>query len=368
MTDVETSPFLLLLRSRWWLLLVGVVPTLLVSLVRVAGAPVVYESTSTFVVRPVQADAERVMRAMDTLLRGVEINTTYASIVGSRLVSDRALERLDLSDEDRDGLSANGKVITGTSILEIRVSARTPEVAHDFAEEVAAETLSYINELENGFGLVPLDAPTRPRSTAGPGKGVTLVLSLVLGTVLGLGLVFASGQLFPLGGRRRFDIIDPVTGASTKEYFLQRLREEVARIDRSGGALTVALLVPATVRSVGRFLPDLLGGPDLQRVVAVVRGELHDADVLAYLGRGRFAILALDRIAPELGAQLRAADPSCAVQVSETTYVGGTDGEGGTTDDLATFLQRLEDGLSRTAESDPTWRDEPRQPMWSGPR
>jgi capsular polysaccharide biosynthesis protein len=361
---MDTSPFLLLLRSRWWLLLLGVIPAVLVSMMRVSGAPPTYESKSTFVVRPVQADEERVMRAMDTLLRGVEINTTYANVVGSRHVEDRALERLDLSDEDQKGLSASGKVITGTSILEIRVSARDPEVAHDYAEAVAEETLTYINELENGFGLVPLDAPTQPGSAAGPGKGFALLLSLVLGTGLGLGLVFASGQLVPLGGRRRFDIVDPVTGASTKEYFFTRLREEVARIDRNGGALTVALVVPVTMRGLGRLGPRLLAGPSLQRVVEVVRGQLHEADVLAYLGRGRFAVLALDRIAPALGAQLRAADPTCPIQVSETTYVGGNDGA---IDDLSVFLRRLEDGLAWSGDADTAGSDEPRQPtVWSG--
>jgi GGDEF domain-containing protein/capsular polysaccharide biosynthesis protein len=361
---LNASPLLLLLRRRWWLLLVGLVPTLLVTVIGVSGQPPVYESTSTFVVRPIDADAERVMRAMDTLLRGVEINETYANVVGSRLIKERALERLELSEEQREGLDAGGRAITGTSILELDVTARDPEVALSFAEAVAAETVAYIDELENGFGLMPLDAPTLPGSDSGSQTLFMIVMSGLLGTVLGLGLVYASGQLVPLGDGHSFDIVDPETGAYTESFFLQRLREEVARIDHSGGALTTALLAPVVSTRFEHLLRGRGRGAILTQMAEVLRMELREGDVLAHLGAGRFAVLAMDRIDPELAVRLRSAHPKVTFRVSETTYVG-REGEEGTIDDLSSVLQRLRDGITGPSHAGAD-SSEARPSAWSG--
>jgi capsular polysaccharide biosynthesis protein len=345
-----TVPLLELLRRRWWLLLVGLVPTVLVALANVSGQPTVYESTSTFVVRPVQADPEQIMRAMDTLLRGVEINTTYANVVSSRLVRARALDGLELTADERAGLAATGQVVTGTSILEIRVTAAAPEVARDYAAAVAAETLTYINELENGFGLVPLDAPSMPGSPSGPGALLAVTVSVLLGTALGVGLVFASGQVLPLGGRRRFNIVDTATGAYTRAFFEQRLREEVARIDRAGGVLKVALLVRTRSGRLRRLFPRLQTSSGLSRTAALLQSQLREADVLAHLGGGRFAVLALDRIAPELGSQLSSVHPKLDFLMSETAYMGDLDRERGGFEDPVLLLERLEKGLMHAAD------------------
>jgi GGDEF domain-containing protein len=360
---LNASPLLLLLRRRWWLLLVGLVPTLLVTVIGVSGQPPVYESTSTFVVRPIDADAERVMRAMDTLLRGVEINETYANVVGSRLIKERALEELELSAAQREGLSASGRAVAGTSILEIDVTAAEPEVALLFAEAVASETRAYIDELENGFGLVPLDAPTRPGLDSGSQTLFLIAMSGLLGGVLGLGLVYASGQLVPLGENRGFDIIDPETGACTEAFFLQRLREEIARIDRSGGALTAAFLAPVGSARFDSLLKGRGRTAMLTQLAEVLRMELQEGDVVAHLGAGRFAVLAVDRIDPELAVRLRSAHPKFTLRVSEATYLGQNEGEGDT-DDLPSLLQRLREGIGGPSEYRTESREAQRTSAW----
>jgi GGDEF domain-containing protein len=96
----------------------------------------------------------------------------------------------------------------------------------------------------------------------------------------------------------------------------------------------------------------------------VLRSELRQGDVLAHLGAGRFAVLAMDRIDPELVVRLRSAHPKFTFRVSETTYVGPT--EEGAVDDLPSLLQRLRDGLTGPSEPGAEDREGVRTSVWSG--
>ena len=326
-SNLSLTTALRLLRNRWWLLLLGLLPTVLLAYDRVTALPPTYQSVSSFVVRPVQGNAEQLVRAMDTLLRGVEINTTYANVVGSRVVTDRALERLDLADGRKpSGLDASGEVVTGTNIVEIHTTAQDPQLAHDFGEAVAAETVAFIDGLQNAFGLVELDPPTLPSSPVGPRVRLTVLLSAFLGGLLGLALVLVSGIVFPLGGTRRLDIVDPLTGAGTRDYLLLRARQELARVHRHGGMVSVALVdAVARQRGPSALLAWLVADRQLTRTATMLRRQLDETDVVAYVGRGRFAILAPERAGSAWLTTLRLPGSTSERPVPYRTFVGRPD-------------------------------------------
>ncbi|MFA9432474.1 hypothetical protein [Egicoccus sp. AB-alg2] len=326
-SNLSVQYTLRLLRNRWWLLLVGLVPTVLMAYNQVRALPETYESVSSFVVRPVEGNAEQLVRAMDTLLRGVEINTTYANVVGSRVVTDRALERLDLGNGKPKGLDATGQVVTGTNIVEIRTTAQDPELAQAFGEAVAAETVAYIDDLQNAFGLVELDPPTLPTAPVGPRVRLTVMLSAFLGGLLGLGLLLVSGIAFPLVGARRMDIVDPLTGAHTGDYLLIRLRQELARIHRHGGLVSVAVVdaVPRRRRGPGAWLAWLVADKQLARTAAMLRRQLEETDVVAHVGGGRFVVLAPERAGSAWLASLRLPGAAGERPIPCRTIVGRPD-------------------------------------------
>lgn len=345
LSSVEPEPprgaqLLRLLRSRWWLVVLVLLPTVGLAFLRVSAEAPVYESTSTFVVRPSQEDAEGMVRAMDTLLRGVEINTTYANVVGSQLIEDRALARLDLSDDQREGLDARGNIVTGTSIVEIRATAQDPEVAQRYGEAIAEETLQYIGSLGNAFELAPLDPPTLPRSPTGPRVTLTVALSAILGGLLGLGLVMASGSAFPLGTVRPFDIVDRTTGARTGDYLLARFREELSRVGRAEGVFTLAIVEPVRRHDGLRgWVSSLFADTELTRTVEMLRRPLRDEDVVAYLGGRRFGLLATARTDGELLIELRNSGLGDLLEVTAVTY-GSEDADlRGSVPDVESLLQ-----------------------------
>jgi capsular polysaccharide biosynthesis protein/GGDEF domain-containing protein len=334
------------LTERWWMVVLVVLPMVVLTSLQLSDEPLVYESSATYVVRPVGiAEAER-LRALDTLSRGVEINSTFANVVGSDRIVDGAFDRLDLSAEERSATSARGTAVTGTYLLEIQSRAPSPELARDVAAAVGEEAVDYISGLENAFGLTALDAPVVPRSPSGSNTTVRLGLATIFGVGLGLGLVYVSGVLVPARERRRFDIVEPSTGAFTTSFLLMRLSEEMSRLRHLGGAVAVATFEVPLRGRLASLLPGLAWPGQLRETAESLRSLLREEDVLAYVGERRFAVLRPDAVDPDWAHQLLDDDD---VKVSTRTFIAARAGEP-TLLDARAFQREIEAELQRNAD------------------
>jgi capsular polysaccharide biosynthesis protein/GGDEF domain-containing protein len=194
---------------RWWWLIIAVTAlTLVATAYFLAGQPEVYESSATFVVKPRDTDAEELVRAIDTLSRRVEINSTYADISESKLIRRRAVEALSLGEGERSGLRVSSRVVTGTNILEITGYASNPDLAQAFTGAVAVATLSYIGDLGDIFTLQSLDPPSSSGKPTSPNTRNTMVLGGVLGLGLGYGLALGADRVWSRR-RKRDPVVAP---------------------------------------------------------------------------------------------------------------------------------------------------------------
>jgi capsular polysaccharide biosynthesis protein len=184
---VELRRYLEVSLRWWWVVALAFVATTAVTVASVAAQSATYESSATFVVRPRPVDPSLDARAFDALIRGVTINTTYASIARSQLIRDRADEQLDPGAR-RDDMSVSAKVLTDTNIVSISVKGPDPDNVVDLATAVSVETIEYVNGLSDVYVLEPLDEPTRPGSPVATNKVLTILVGLVLGVVLGVGM------------------------------------------------------------------------------------------------------------------------------------------------------------------------------------
>jgi capsular polysaccharide biosynthesis protein len=184
---VELRRYLEVSLRWWWVVALAFVATTAVTVASVAAQSATYESSATFVVRPRPVDPSLDARAFDALIRGVTINTTYASIARSQLIRDRAEEQLDPGAR-RDDMSVSAKVLTDTNIVSVSVKGPDPDNVVDMVTAVSVETIEYVNGLSDVYVLEPLDEPTRPGSPVATNKMLTILVGLVLGVVLGVGM------------------------------------------------------------------------------------------------------------------------------------------------------------------------------------
>lgn len=184
---MELRRYLEVSRRWWWAVALAFLVTTAVTVSSVAFQGSTYESSATFVVRPRPIDGSQDARAFDALIRGVTINTTYATIARSRLIRDRAEAQLDPAARE-DDMSVGAKVLTDTNVMSL--SVRGPDADHvlALANAIGAETVEYVNGLSEVYVLQPLDEPTRPGSPVPNNKMLTISIGIVLGLALGVGL------------------------------------------------------------------------------------------------------------------------------------------------------------------------------------
>ncbi|MGH9262174.1 MAG: hypothetical protein ACRD08_20130, partial [Acidimicrobiales bacterium] len=184
---MELRRYLEVSRRWWWAVALAFLVTTAVTVSSVAFQRSTYESSATFVVRPRPIEGSQDARAFDALIRGVTINTTYATIARSQLIRDRAEDQLDPAARE-DDMSVSAKVLTDTNILSLSVRGPDSDHVHALANAIGAETIEYVNGLSEVYVLQPLDEPMRPGSPVATNKMLTISIGIVLGLALGVGL------------------------------------------------------------------------------------------------------------------------------------------------------------------------------------
>jgi capsular polysaccharide biosynthesis protein len=184
---VELRRYLEVTRRWWWLVTLALIATAAVTVSSVAAQAPTYQSSATFLVRPRSDDASEDARAFDALIRGVTINTTYASIARSDLIRDRAEERMD-PEARADDMSVSAKVLTDTNIVSLNVKGPDPDHVLDLAKAISAEAVEFVNGLSDVYVLQPLDEPTRAEAPIGTNRSLTISIGVVLGLALGVGM------------------------------------------------------------------------------------------------------------------------------------------------------------------------------------
>ena len=304
---MEMRRYLSILKRWWWLALPAFLVTTGLTLLIVLSQPPVYESRATFVVAPRSLNPDDAVNAFDTLIRGAQITSTYATIARSDLILARAEDRL-AGSTPTSAITVGAEVQTGTNVLEISVQGPDPDSAHDFAVAVAAETVDYVNDMSNAYALEPLDSPQVPRLPVGPQKELTIVLGVLFGLVLGGALALFAEYLNP---SERVE--DRAKGNRTsgrplhdERSFRSRVRREVSRSKRTGHPFSVGVLKLATRNGANGKAAGMPLVDDPEPIADAFRPTLRRDDALAWLGEGTFAVLLPDTPAAEAGMLLSA--------------------------------------------------------------
>ncbi len=293
---MELRIYFKILLRWWWLLVLGFAVVFATTLILTLRQPFVYETMATFVIRPrseiIVDDA--FVRTLDLVSRRVEINTTFGEVATSKLIRGQASERLNLSSQDRTGLSVSARVIGGTNILEITAQGRNPQIVRDYANIVGDETVAYVRSLYDVFELEPLDEATIPRDPVKPNIFLNLTLGGIFGLVLGSGLMFLMEYLqLPHPEKDTFNIIDRESGAYNKSYFLHRLWQEMNRARRNQYPLSLGMIkIVLTSFHEDRPHEDLV---EALRLVKILAGQrLREEDIITRFDGDMFAVLLPD--------------------------------------------------------------------------
>lgn len=294
---MELKTYLRILLKKWWMVLSTFLITFTSTVVFTFTQVPTYMSSATFVVKPNTAfvDVKSFVSGLDILSRRTEIAATYAEVASSHAIKQEAIKELNLSRDQRRGLSVASLLVAGTNVIEITVEGNDPIVVRDFAGMVGAKTLVYVRELYEPYDLRPLDEAVVPSSPIKPNKTLNLGLGAALGLALGAGLALLSEYLqAPLESAAKFGIFDVETGVYNKRYFRQRLGEEMSRAKRNRYLLSLALMNVDKLGAMDSSFSPQARGEVLRKVAMFLKRHLREEDIVARLDQTVFAFLLPD--------------------------------------------------------------------------
>jgi diguanylate cyclase (GGDEF)-like protein len=294
---MELKIYLRVLLRKWWIVLPAFLITFTATTVFTFTQAPTYRATATFLVAPAGSfeDIKSFANGLDILGRRTEIASTYAEVAASRLIRRDAADELNLSQDQRKGLSVDSRLLAGTNVIEIAVEGSNPVVVRDFANMVGAKTIAYAQKLYDAYNLSPLDQATVPTFPVKPNKKLNLALGAILGLALGGGLAFLSEYLqAPLESMTSLGILDDESGAYNERYFRQRLGEEMSRARRNKYPLSLALMDVDHLEVMGTSFSSQARSEALRKVTVFLKQYLREEDVLARLDGTVFAFLLPD--------------------------------------------------------------------------
>jgi diguanylate cyclase (GGDEF)-like protein len=311
--------------KRWWIIASFFVLTVAVAGVVTFTQTPTYRTSATFVVSPslYLVEQKGIVSGLDTLSRREGVIATYNQVFVSRAILAAAAERLGLTREQANTYGISSKVIPTTNVIQIRVEGASPAMVKTLADTLGEEAVEYSKNLYEVFTLKPLDEAKIPEEPALPNKTQNMVLAAVLGATLGGALAFLVDYLRgPTEAVPVLSVLHSETGAYNKQYFLQRVSEEISRVKRSGQPFSLALVQINRLDMV-QDVPTAKARTEVLRQLTVfLRQHVREEDVIAYMENEQYAFLFPDTVGPNAQRMMERLQTRVAWNVFESQESG----------------------------------------------
>lgn len=182
--------FLLIFLITFWVIIIGVIYTFVIV------EPKYTAETSLMV----QVDVtETVSSEAAAISVAQNLMSTYEEFVVSDLVLESIVEDIDTLDADTSLRGLRESITVSSTdrvvIIYIEVENTDPVLARQIADELVENSIEIANDDEKGYVLLQdklklLDAAKVPQNPSSPNKMLNVAISVILGGMIALGVVF----------------------------------------------------------------------------------------------------------------------------------------------------------------------------------
>jgi capsular polysaccharide biosynthesis protein len=180
-------------RGRNLLLPSALVGLLLGLVVAVAGIALIgaqkaqYSATASLLVLPDRsAAADTVASLYDSLSSG-QVVESYRAVMGSPGFSNGVIDTVGLSPRQRAGVRPDVHVVPSTALVDVTVTADTPQVAETVADAISARATDQLSRTFSPYRITGVSPAAGTATKSGPGSrtllGVVVLLALVVAGV-----------------------------------------------------------------------------------------------------------------------------------------------------------------------------------------
>lgn len=208
--DITLMEILFIIGRKWKLIAITMIATTLLGLTVTLLRPHLYEAEVTLMVSNGQTySLERL--GNDEISRNQRLVSTYAEIARSKSIMLNVIRNLDLemSPEEISKLLRMSPV-EETELIKITYRDKNPQKAAMLANEISEEFIQKISDVMTFENLKIVERATIPEKSISDMKIVVGIVSIILGTLLGVFLAIVSEFLY--GKLRKPEDIERIMG------------------------------------------------------------------------------------------------------------------------------------------------------------
>ena len=185
--EIDMQKLMLTYLEKWWLLLLGAVLAMALSLLyTVRFITPMYTASVTVYVNSTKTAGEEVMFiSSSTITAAQRLVNTYMKIIESDSVLTKVAEasKLDISSGDI-GRAMSAEQVGNTELFKVRISHRDPKLAAQIANAVAEVAPGEIEKVVEGSSTKIIDFAKVPSVPSSPNVRKNCLLGGVIGFVL----------------------------------------------------------------------------------------------------------------------------------------------------------------------------------------
>jgi diguanylate cyclase (GGDEF)-like protein len=280
---MELRKYLRIVTQWWWLVLSAFLVVTAAGFTFSFLQPPKYRTALTLVVSPKASITElsTVRQSLDTLDNPTIINT-YAEIVRSRNIYDKAIESMGISPLLAQQVDVQVEVVQRTNLIKIQAEGTNPKAVYTVTNAIAGHAIQYVDKLYELYEIKILDPAVLPTTPFSPDILRNTLLAAALGLIFGVSASFFAEYIRrPLEILETFTILDQETGLYNKRYFLQRLREEINRSKRHGRSLAVCMVNIKNLDQAEEMYPQQTRLTIRRRAVSYLKRHIRTDEILA---------------------------------------------------------------------------------------
>ncbi|GLI55793.1 capsular polysaccharide biosynthesis protein CpsC [Propionigenium maris DSM 9537] len=208
--DITLMEILFIIGRKWKLIAITMIATTLLGLTVTLLRPHLYEAEVTLMVSNGQTYSLEKL-GNDEISRNQRLVSTYAEIARSKSIMLNVIRNLDLemSPEEISKLLRMSPV-EETELIKITYRDKNPQKAAMLANEISEEFIQKISDVMTFENLKIVERATIPEKSLSDMKIVVGIVSIILGTLLGVFLAIVSEFLY--GKLRKPEDIERIMG------------------------------------------------------------------------------------------------------------------------------------------------------------
>ena len=188
---IDLREYFAIIKKRFWIIaLLAIISALISGVISFFMLKPVYEAKSTLIVNT-EKNEETQMITGDQFSVTQKLAVTYGEIIKSRAVLEDVIKNLKLDNEYED-LVKNVTVspVKDTQIISISVQDTNKQKARDIANEIPKVFTKEAKRITKANDIQVIDKAILPKDAIKPNKMMNVLISFVLGTMIGLFIVF----------------------------------------------------------------------------------------------------------------------------------------------------------------------------------